>query len=427
MKKLLLIFILLNNIVYSQVPCPNDNNLWLDLTPTGPGNTQSSSCTYAGDYDTFTATTGFTYSFSICGSSYNSAVTIYSNVGGLLYSQNNTAGNGCETFTWTSTYTGLIRLLVDRSNCGTNSICTSVSVTQTSGTTTPTGNVDCASPTQVCNDQSFTGNSNGFGTQNLNAGNQGCLSIEHQSSWYTFTALTSGTVALNITTSVDYDFAIWGPNVTCGSLGTPIRCSFAAGSGNTGLGNSAVDLTEGAGGDRWVAPLNVTIGQSYTMLIDNFTANSTAFTLDWTMSGGASLNCVPLPIELIEFNVIQEDCINQICWITLSEFNNDYFELEKSLNGIDFKTIVKLKGTTNSINKIKYLSYDKDIQNLSYYRLKQVDLDGKFTYSNIISQDYNCNLGKYNKIVNMLGQEVTEDYKGVKLYIYNNRIIKRID
>lgn len=428
MKKLLLIFILLSNIVYSQVPCPNDNTFWLDLTPTGPGNTQSSSCTYAGDYDTFTATTGFTYSFSICGGSYNSAITMYSGVGGLLYSQNNTAGNGCETFTWTSTYTGVIRLLVDRANCGTNSICTTVSITQTSGTTTPTGNVDCSTPTQVCNDQAFTGNSNGFGVQDLNATNQGCLTIEHQSSWYTFTALTSGTVALNITTLVDYDFAIWGPNVTCGALGIPIRCSFAAGNGNTGLGNGAIDNSETAFGDRWVSPLSVIAGQSYIILIDNFTANSTAFTLDWTMSGGASLDCSALPIELIEFNIIQEDCINQICWITLNEPNNDYFELEKSLDGINFKVINKIKGNTNSTNLIKYLSYDKDIQeNITYYRLKQVDIDGKFTYSNVISQDYNCKLGKYNKILNLLGQEVTEDYKGVKLYIYNNRIIKKLE
>jgi hypothetical protein len=209
---------------------------------------------------------------------------MYTSTGTLLFSQDNVGNGACETWTWTATVSGTIRILVDKANCGTNSICTSVSVTQTSGGSGGTGNVDCSSPTQVCNDASFTGNSNGAGTQELNAGNQGCMSTEHQSSWYIFNVVSSGTLALNITTAVDYDFAIWGPNVSCGALGAPVRCSWAAGGGNTGLGNGASDVTEGAGGDRWVQTLNVTAGQTYIMLIDNFTANSTSFTLDWTMT-----------------------------------------------------------------------------------------------------------------------------------------------
>jgi hypothetical protein len=89
MKKLLTIltWLLMTIAISAQVPCPNDNNFWLDLTPTGNGNTQTSTCSYAGDYDTFTATSGYTYSFSVCPGSYNVGVTMYTSTGTLLFSQ----------------------------------------------------------------------------------------------------------------------------------------------------------------------------------------------------------------------------------------------------------------------------------------------------------------------------------------------------
>lgn len=427
MKKLLVIFALLSLGMKAQVPCPNDNSFWLDLTPTGVGNTQSSSCTYAGDYDTFTATAGVTYSFSVCGSSYNSAITMYDNSGTLLYSQNATAGNGCETWTWTATVSGTVRVLVDRANCGTNTTCTSVSITQTSGGGGASGNQNCATPTQVCNDASFTGNSNGLGTQDLNAGNQGCLSVEHQSSWYIFQAVTSGTIALNITTAVDYDFAIWGPNVTCGSLGAPVRCSFAAGGGNTGLGNGAVDLSESAFGDRWVAPLNVTAGQTYIMLIDNFASNSTAFTLDWTMSGGATLNCTPLPIELVSFLGYSDATTNVLEWKTASEKNNKGFELQRSTNAYEWEALHFIEGAGNSQNMLKYIYEDNDyVKGINYYRLKQIDFDNTITYSWIISIDNSKGTNKeVIRVTNLLGQEVDETYKGVRILFYKDGTAKK--
>ena len=74
---------------------------------------------------------------------------------------------------------------------------------------------DCAGGVTVCNDQSFSGNSSGVGsTQELNGTNSGCLSVEHQSSWYFFEANTAGTLEFTISPqngTDDYDFAVWGP------------------------------------------------------------------------------------------------------------------------------------------------------------------------------------------------------------------------
>lgn len=135
-----------------------------------------------------------------------------------------------------------------------------------------------------------------------------------------------------------------------------------------------------------------------------------------------------LPIELVDFNVVQEDCINKLIWTTASEPNNDHFELEKSLDGINFKVLCNIDGSTNSTNTVKYLCYDKNLdKEITYYRLKQVDINTQYSYSNIISINNKCSTEQYDKIVNLLGQEVTEDYRGVKLYIYKDKIIKRLE
>jgi hypothetical protein len=248
-------------------------------------------------------------------------------------------------------------------------------------------NQNCSFSTPICNTGSFSGNSNGAGVQELNGTNSGCLSSEHQSSWYVFQAQSNGSISLAIATSVDYDFAIWGPNIGCGALGAPIRCSYAAGASSTGLGNGASDNSEGAGGNGWVAPLAVTTGQQYIMLIDNFTANSTPFTLDFT-SSTASLNCSLLPIELLSFTAEKNNGYNLIQWSTASELNNDYFTVEKSYNAIDWAELTIVDGAGTSTQKRDYEFKDYAFSDqIVYYRLKQTDFDLSYKYSAVVTVD----------------------------------------
>ncbi|MBL4702961.1 MAG: T9SS type A sorting domain-containing protein, partial [Flavobacteriales bacterium] len=97
----------------------------------------------------------------------------------------------------------------------------------------------------------------------------------------------------------------------------------------------------------------------------------------------------PLPIELIQFtahlNVDQVD----LMWVTASETDNDYFTVEKSKNGLDFTPVLSVSGAGNSTQIIEY--FDIDLypwEGISYYRLKQTDFDGNFTYSNLVPVDY---------------------------------------
>lgn len=100
----------------------------------------------------------------------------------------------------------------------------------------------------------------------------------------------------------------------------------------------------------------------------------------------------PLPIELVLFTGHTEGTINKLIWITMSEVNNDYFTLEKSADGINFTPFDKINGAGNSTIELDYSAYDyQPFSGISYYRLKQTDYNGAFSYSNIVALDNGLN------------------------------------
>ena len=110
----------------------------------------------------------------------------------------------------------------------------------------------------------------------------------------------------------------------------------------------------------------------------NLVTSFSPFTLGSTVA-------VILPIELINFNATAQDNSTVVLkWITASEINNDRFEIERSKDGTDFVYIGSVKGAGNSVIQRNYLFTDfTPYDGTSYYRLKQIDYDGKFTYTAI--------------------------------------------
>lgn len=101
-----------------------------------------------------------------------------------------------------------------------------------------------------------------------------------------------------------------------------------------------------------------------------------------------NLDCNLLPIELTNFDAEKKNEIVTLNWQTNYEVNNNYFVVEKSTNGLDFETHDVIKGSGNTSTKINYQSTDNKLSaGIMYYRLKQVDYDGKSTYSKIVSVD----------------------------------------
>ncbi len=99
-----------------------------------------------------------------------------------------------------------------------------------------------------------------------------------------------------------------------------------------------------------------------------------------------SLNSnTPLPIQLISFSATPTD-EKQILleWQTASEINNDYFTIERSVNGLDWQELRKIHGAENSSSTLSYEVYDENpYAGISFYRLKQTDVNGQFSYSEI--------------------------------------------
>ena len=95
----------------------------------------------------------------------------------------------------------------------------------------------------------------------------------------------------------------------------------------------------------------------------------------------------PLPIELLSFNAKLTTLQKvDITWSTASERNSDYFTIERSVDAINFERIATVPAAGTSTNILYYSAVDLNpLYDVSYYRLKQTDYDGKYSYSNIVS------------------------------------------
>ncbi|MEP1094664.1 MAG: choice-of-anchor D domain-containing protein [Cyclobacteriaceae bacterium] len=100
--------------------------------------------------------------------------------------------------------------------------------------------------------------------------------------------------------------------------------------------------------------------------------------------GGVS----PLPVELVSFAGSAENNEITLDWITATELNNDYFEIQRSLNGVVFETIGKVagNGTTSVVSSYDFVD-SSPAYGVNYYRLRQVDYDGAQEFHQIIRVD----------------------------------------
>ncbi|HRP82344.1 MAG TPA: T9SS type A sorting domain-containing protein, partial [Flavobacteriales bacterium] len=243
---------------------------------------------------------------------------------------------------------------------------------------------DCAGGVTLCSSQSITTTQTNSGQlADLNPSNQGCLSGgESMGTWYFFSPQTSGTIGFTITPANgtdDYDFALWGPytEATCPTQ-PPLRCSWnAPPSYEVGLGNGATDLSEDAWGDGWVKTIDALAGEVYVLYVDNWSTSGQAFTLSWQLSGGSSLDCTTLPVELLSLEAFARDPAIDVQWATATEQQSSHFNVQRSADNVHFSTIGTMPAAGNSQFRTDYLFVDQHpFRGVNYYRLEQVDHDG---------------------------------------------------
>lgn len=173
---------------------------------------------------------------------------------------------------------------------------------------------DCLGAQVLCSDSSFVFLPQGFGIDDFaNPKNdEGCLTnFEVQSAWYYFEFqrrmprgskiqfLITPTSPVAPGVNRDFDFAIYGPDLLCDSLGSPLRCSETFSTGMpTGLDSTATENSERGVfpiEDGLVADLEVEPGAGYYLLLSNWDMSPTEFTISWGGSAAKWLNCAATP------------------------------------------------------------------------------------------------------------------------------------
>jgi hypothetical protein len=102
-------------------------------------------------------------------------------------------------------------------------------------------------------------------------------------------------------------------------------------------------------------------------------------------------NCSSLPVELISFAAVELNSMIELKWSTASEINNAGFEVQRSKDGVQFENLQFVDGNGNSQETLEYNFIDKDAKlgERYFYRLRQIDFDGKFEFSDIIKASLN--------------------------------------
>jgi len=138
---------------------------------------------------------------------------------------------------------------------------------------------------------------------------------------------------------------------------------------------------------------------SLTTILDSPNNKAEATTDNFSLFTLASIS-TPLPIELINWTVkwLNNNKIQSILnWTTASEINNDYFEIQHTEDLSSWTIIGSIQASGNSSSTVNYEYIDNNpYSKITYYRLKQVDYDGSFTYSNILA------LSKDNTVIEII-------------------------
>ena len=140
-------------------------------------------------------------------------------------------------------------------------------------------------------------------------------------------------------------------------------------------------------------------------------------------------NTNTLPIKLLSFSGKLSGKNIVLSWATANENNSNYFEIESSKSGNDFAAIGKLPGTGNTAQQANYSFTDYNVSNgTNYYKLKQFDADGSFTYSNIIY----IKISKSNTLriyPTLASQQITVEAtsdENIKVYDINGRFMQKL-
>lgn len=224
--------------------------------------------------------------------------------------------------------------------------------------------------------------------------NMGCLQIdESNSTWMSVNVSGAGDLEFifggNGSQAGFYDWIMYPSGTACTDIAAntvaPVRCNWnLVDNGGTGLKNMIP-----AGGDvgNYEPALPVLAGEVYIICFSNFSSVLSNVPLEF--GGTAIVDCTPLPVELVEFYSNLDSREVDLFWRTSSELNSDCYDVQHSLDGVNFSTVgvVDAAGMSTAFMEYEFTHSTPSFTETNYYRLKQVDTDGSFKYSHIETID----------------------------------------
>lgn len=206
----------------------------------------------------------------------------------------------------------------------------------------------------------------------------------------------------------------WTLNRIAGSASANVRLTY----GNTPC-NDIQDATylnmAKWDGSSWEYPV---IGVNQLTPGEIFSTNPFPNFSDFVLTSAGPDNLNILPIQLTSFTAKPENQKVKTAWITESETNNDYFIVERSADARFFEEIGKVNGAGTSHHTNHYTFTDqKPLPGVSYYRLKQTDFDGHYSYSDIKAVSFTETDGFSLDLTYRDGNDLNLVYNSISPYI----------
>ncbi len=215
--------------------------------------------------------------------------------------------------------------------------------------------------------------------------------------------------------------------------GEKVEISFSSLAGELGSGGTLYDYIEVFNGPTTASPLIGTWTSTPSSAITSSAAGgelTVRFTSDISIAYDGWIASVytigiPLPVTMGSFAGHEAGRANLIEWTTYSEQNSDYFSLEHSSDGIYWNRLEDIEAAGSSNIKIIYSAEHQFICSCyNYYRLKQVDFDGKEEYFGPISIDNSKSSKKIVRLTDLTGREVPSDTTGLVIEVYEDGTAK---
>ncbi len=167
-------------------------------------------------------------------------------------------------------------------------------------------------------------------------------------------------------------------NINCDNLNSAAETGFQIGFFVGTCGNLLkITCATGSGGSLSATTGWLAAGTQVFVAIDGTSGSNCSYSI-------SAFNATVLPITLKYFTAWKRADANRLTWMTTSEKNFSHFDIEKSGDGVNFLRIGATPGKGSNSSQASYSFDDYEVKGVQYYRLKYVDANGQYMYSNVI-------------------------------------------